>query len=142
VVSVNVSLGGKPKTPIARGVLTPGGFEGDGRDHAKHYKPDRAVSLIDAEIFAQMSEGGEPVGPGSLGENLTLREVNVRNMAVGTRLRIAGGVEVALTEPHKPCTMPDGTQVVFVGYMARVLTPGEILPGASVTVVPAAEEAE
>jgi MOSC domain-containing protein YiiM len=132
VESVNISPGGKPKPPVPRGVLTPGGFEGDGRDHAKHYKPDRAVSLVDAEVFPLLSGAGGNVGPGDLGENLTVRGVAVRRLLPGTRLRFTGGVEIELTEPHKPCALPGGGEPIVIGSMARVLTPGVIEPGAEV----------
>jgi len=138
VVSVNVSPGGKPKTPVARGVLTPSGFEGDGREHSKHYKPDRAVSLVDAETFPMLSAGDERVGPGTMGENLTVAGLNVRRLVPGTRLRLRGGAEVELTEAHKPCALPGSAEeTLVIGFMARVITPGTIRPGEEIAVIPA-----
>lgn len=133
VVSVNVSPGGKPKTPVLRGRLSEAGFDGDGREHSHHYKPDRAVSLIDAETFPGMGAGGGAAYPGELGENLTVQGLNARNLPLGARLRFAGGVEIEITSRHKPCSSPTGEPRI-IGCFARVITPGDILPGEAVTV--------
>lgn len=134
VVSVNTSPGGKPKTPVARGRLTVAGFEGDGRPHGTHYKPDRAVSLMDAEAGAGLGANGGDAAPGELGENLTVRGLGARVLPLGARLRLEGGVELEITERHKPCSAPDGGEARIIGCFARVVTSGEVAAGERVWV--------
>lgn len=135
VLSVNVSPGGKPKTPVAVGRLGIARFEGDGREHSTHYKPDRAVSLVDAEALSGLGAGGGDAVPGEMGENLTISGLNARSLPLGTRLLLAGGVQLETTELHKPCSTPDSGEPRVIGCFARVITPGEIRPGESVSVV-------
>lgn len=141
LVAINVSPGGIPKLPTPRVEVTPTGLAGDGRAHAKHVKPHRAVSLLDEEILADLRREGFDVGPGVLGENLTLRDMNLAKLSVGTRLRFSGGVALELTEPRKPCFVLDSVDPVLkettvgrIGWMARVVDPGWLSAGETVVV--------
>lgn len=142
VIAVNISQGGIPKLPVDRARVTLARIEGDGRDHAKHDRPDRAVSLIDDELLAQLRAEGYPVTPGAMGENLTVRGLDVQSLPPGTRLRFSGGVEIALTEARKPCFVLDAIDPALkdavvgrCGYLARVTVEGEIGPGETITIV-------
>ena len=140
VVAVCVSPGGIPKQPQPSVRVLKSGLEGDGRGHAKHNRPARAVSLIDEEILQELSAEGFILGPGSIGENITLRNVHVQNMSPGTILEL-GIVQVRLEEARKPCYVLDAVDPALkteiagrCGYLASVLTEGELSPGTEVLV--------
>ena len=135
VVAVSISAGGIPKRPIPLGVVLRNGIVGDGRHHAKHVRPDRAVSLFDQEILEQLVEEGFPLVPGAAGENLTVARLDVQNLEPGTLLAI-GEVILRLEQPRKPCYVLDAVDprlkeaiVGRCGYMASVVREGCIEPG-------------
>ncbi len=139
VVAVCISKGGVPKTPQERVTVTPDGLEGDGRGHEKHNKPSRALSLFDEEILLALCREGHDLVPGSVGENVTLRNVHVQQMAPGTVLAL-GEVKIRLEEPRKPCFVLDVLDpklkddiVGRCGYMASVVEGGRLSPGDPVT---------
>ena len=135
IVAVCVSGGGIPKRTLAAVRVTPDGFEGDCHAHAKHNRPDRAVSLIDLEVLTQLQNEGFPLYPGALGENLTVSGLQVQRLPPGTLLEI-GEVLLRLEEPRKPCYVLDAINpflkdviVGRCGYMASVIQGGLIEPG-------------
>ena len=141
VVAVSISLGGIPKRPQkwARALVT--GLDGDGRNHAKHIRSDRAVSLWDVEILEQLVVEGFALEPGVAGENLSVAGLNVQQMSPGTLLQI-GDVILKLEQPRKPCYVLDAIDprlkdaiVGRCGYMASVVVEGWIRPGMHVNVV-------
>ena len=141
IVSVNVSPGGIPKVPVAAGPVSTGGLEGDGHEHDKHITPLQAICLIDEEDLDDLRAEGFDVGPGVVGENLTVRGLEVDDLRPGDRLRLSGGVVLEYTKARKPCFVLDSIsprlkEVVegrFGGY-AKVITPGEIRPGETIDV--------
>lgn len=142
VTAIHISPGGIPKRPIEAVRVTVGGLEGDGRAHAKHVKPIRAVSLLDEEILDALRREGYPVGPGTLGENLTVRHLHVQRLMPGTRLSFSGGVEIELTEPRKPCFVLDAVHPALqenvvgrIGYLARVIRTGILRAGAAIILI-------
>jgi MOSC domain-containing protein YiiM len=148
VVAVNISPGGIPKLPVSLGVVGHDGLIGDGRNHAKHIRPDRAVSLFDVEILQQLVEEGFALTPGAAGENLTVAGLQVQQMAPGTLLKI-GDVVLKLEQPRKPCYVLDAIDprlkdaiVGRCGYMASVVSEGHISPGTSVRVVGSTAEVQ
>jgi MOSC domain-containing protein YiiM len=141
VLAVSVSSGGIPKRPLPEGYVTKDGFVGDGRNHAKHIRPDRAVSLFDLEIMEQLVHEGFPLEPGAAGENLTLVGLNVQGLSPGTLLQI-GDALLELQQPRKPCYVLDAIDprlkeaiVGRCGYMASVVREGTIRPGDSIEIV-------
>lgn len=145
VLAVCVSPGGIPKLPLAEGTLTTRGLLGDGRNHAKHVRPERAVSLWDCEILAQMvAEGFSTLVPGAAGENLTVAGLAVQSLTPGTLLRIGDAV-LKLEQPRKPCYVLDAIDqrlkeaiVGRCGFLASVVREGTIRPGMPIEVVSAA----
>ncbi len=138
VVAVCRSAGGVPKLPLLEARITPAGVEGDEHAHDKHNKPTRALSLFDEEILLEMCDRGYSLVPGAIGENITLRNVNVQQMSPGTILRL-GEVKIRLEEPRKPCYVLDVIDpqlkddlVGRCGFMASVLEDGRLAPGMSV----------
>ena len=141
VVAVCVSPGGIPKLPLAEGNVTVDGLTGDGRNHAKHIRPDRAISLFDLEVLQQLVSEGFPLVPGAAGENLTVAGLHVQRLPPGTLLAI-GDVLLKLEQPRKPCYVLDSispqlkTAIIGrCGYMASVLSEGHVRPGINVSVV-------
>ncbi len=140
VVAVCRSEGGIPKHPQEEARVTSQGIEGDRHDHAKHVKDTRALSLFDEEIMHSLRSEGYDLVPGSIGENILLRGVNVQQRQPGTLLRL-GDVTIRLEEPRKPCFVLDSIDVRLqddilgrCGYMASVVHGGCIKPGDRVLV--------
>lgn len=138
VIAISISPGGIPKTPRQDAWLTVDGFVGDGRNHTKHIRRERAVSLLDDEIIEQLCEEGFTIAPGAIGENLTVRDVHVQRMRRGALLQV-GPVLLRLEEPRKPCYVLDAIDprlkdavVGRCGYLASVVLGGLLSPGAAV----------
>jgi MOSC domain-containing protein YiiM len=142
VLAVSISPGGIPKYPQAIATATKAGLERDGRNHAKHIRPDRAVSLWDYEVLRQLVlEGFPTLVPGAAGENLTVVGLNVQSLPVGTLLRI-GDVLLKLEQPRKPCYVLDAIDprlkeaiVDRCGYLASVVAEGILRPGMPIEVI-------
>lgn len=141
IVAVCISPGGIPKLPVDRVRVSLEGLEGDGHAHAKHCRPDRAVSLLDLEVMQALVAEGFPLVPGATGENLTVRGLDVQALAPGTLLRVGEAI-VRLTSPRKPCYVLDAIDprlkeaiVGRCGYLAEVLVPGVVRSGDAACVV-------
>ena len=141
VLSVNLSPGGIPKTPVAAAHVDAGGLRGDGHDHDKHNTPMQAISILDIEDYDDLKREGYDVFPGATGENITCRALSVDDLAAGDRLRFSGGVVLELTKKRKPCFVLDAidptlkdTIVGRCGYLAKVITPGMLRPGETIEV--------
>lgn len=141
VLSINVSSGGIPKLPVESCHVSFDGLEGDGRNHEKHIKKDRAVSLIDREILDQLTTEGYDVPWGAVGENLTVENLNVQSLEPNDRLVFTGGVVIELVEGRRPCFVLDPLGVDLkkdivgrCGYLARVITEGTIATGETIDI--------
>jgi MOSC domain-containing protein YiiM len=122
IIQINVSQGGLPKRPIAQGRLGPAGIEGDAQAHPQiHGGPRKAVLLIAAEVVDDLAARGYPVFYGALGENLTVRGLDISGLRVGDRLR-AGGATLEITQLRVPCGQLDvyGESLKADLYDARV----------------------
>ena len=68
VAAIHISSGGIPKFPRLSAQVNRQGLEGDGHDHAKHYRPIQAVSLQDAATLTRehhrRSSGGQHLAVG------------------------------------------------------------------------------
>lgn len=62
----------------------------------------RQVHLIDAEILDEARAAGHDVGPGSLGENILTRGLDLLSLPTGSQLRI-GGTLLRITGLRNPC---------------------------------------
>ena len=138
LVAVCISRGSIPKRTVSAVQVTTDGLAGDGHAHAKHIRPDRAVSLFDLEVLQQLQREGFPLYPGAIGENLTVAGLHVQQMSPRTLLAI-GDVLLRLEEPRKPCYVLDSINpclkdviVGRCGYMASVVHGGVIEPGMEV----------
>jgi MOSC domain-containing protein YiiM len=136
------------KTPVAgpvdvRGVNVVGD---DQADRAVHGGPDKAVYAYAAEDEAWWAaELGREVGPGTFGENLTTRGVDVTNAVIGERW-VVGDLELEVTQPRIPCfklgiRMADPrfparfAAAARPGAYLRIVRPGRISAGDPIRVL-------
>lgn len=107
ILQINISRGGVPKRPIAEGLLSPLGIEGDSHAHPQfHGGPRKAVLLICAEVISDLAARGFPIYPGALGENLTIQGIDHRQLQSGQRFRV-GQAFIELTTVRIPCATLD-----------------------------------
>ena len=156
IVQINISPGGLPKFAISSGLITPLGVEGD--RHALpeiHGGPRQAILMIAAEVIEGLVARGYPVFFGALGENLTTRGIDVRDLRIGDQIR-AGGAILEITQPRGPCTQLDvygetiGREIYdqrvkdgdhtsprwgMSGFYASVVSPGRVATGDIIAVV-------
>jgi MOSC domain-containing protein YiiM len=78
----------------------------------------RQVHLIHAELHDELQAAGFDVSPGEMGENITIRGIDLLALPVGTRLHIGSGTVVELTGLRNPCAQLEGIQP---GLMAATL---------------------
>lgn len=141
---------------MAGGLITPLGIEGDLHAHPSiHGGPRKAILLIASEVVDQLTARGYPVFYGALGENLTTRGIDVRDLRIGDQLR-AGRALLEITQPRGPCSAlyiygeslkdevydarvkaldPDSPHWGMSGFYSRVLTPGPVETGDTIEVV-------
>jgi MOSC domain-containing protein YiiM len=145
IVQLSISRGGIPKHPIPSAMLDILGLAGDAHEHPQvHGGPDKAVLLISSEGTAELCERGYLLRPGDLGENLTTRGLDRRQLRIGQQLRV-GRAMIEITRIRVPCTTldvygptlknemydaqvkagdPASPRWGLSGFYARVLEPG------------------
>jgi MOSC domain-containing protein YiiM len=150
VLQVNLSRGGVPKRPVAEGIVTPLGLQGDAHDHPRiHGGPQKALLLVAAETIAGLQARGYPVFPGALGENITTQGIDPKQLRSGHQFRLGAAV-VELTKLRVPCSSLDiygpairgeiydaraaagdvaSPRWGMSGFYARVLQDGLVRPG-------------
>ena len=115
-------------------------------DIRHHGGPEQAVyayATEDLDFWA--TEVGRPVGPGNVGENLTLRGVDCSHAVVGERWRVGEAV-LRVTAPRTPCRVfagwwdvPDLIKRFFAagrpGAYLAVERPAAVCAGDAVTVL-------
>jgi MOSC domain-containing protein YiiM len=119
------------KEPVAGRVRLHGvNLDGDDQaDRSVHGGPDRAAYAYAAEDYDWWrDELGRACAPGTFGENLTTRGIDVSGALIGERWR-AGSAVVRVTSPRVPCyklalKMDDPA---FVRRFAHALRPGAYL---------------
>ncbi len=105
----------------------------------------RQVHLVHAELLDELVEQGFRVGPGSIGENVITRGVDLLSLPVGTRLRLGADAVVEVTGLRNPCRQldrfqrglmaavldrdEDGSVVRKAGIMSVVVDGGVVTPG-------------
>jgi MOSC domain-containing protein YiiM len=149
IVQINVSPGGLPKRAVASAIITPQGLAGDAWAHPQiHGGLRQTVLLIAAEVIDELKARGYPVFYGALGENLTTRGLDHRQLRIGHQLR-AGAAVLEITKVRGPCAALDiygpaikqeiyDAQVTagdptsprwgMGGFYARVIQPGPVYP--------------
>jgi MOSC domain-containing protein YiiM len=136
------------KFPVSGRVRVAGvNVDGDEQaDLSVHGGPDKAVYAYATEDYDWWSgELGRDLSPGTFGENLTTRGVEVTHAVVGERWRV-GDVLLEVSEPRLPCwklalRMGDPRFLKrFAGAMRpgaylRIVEPGELAAGDAVELV-------
>ena len=142
VLSINISPGGIPKIPVDSIRVTISGLEGDGHNHVKHRTSFQAVCLQDIEKLEELNREGYPLSMGTTGENLTVQNLNVNTLPVGTVLKFSSGVVLELTKVRKPCYVLDSIDpklkesiVGRCGAYAKVLREGILQKGEVIEVI-------
>src|SRR5580658_1569824 len=158
IVQINVSPGGIPKRAVASAIITPQGLAGDAWARPQiHGGPRQTVLLIAAEAIDELKARGYPVFYGALGENLTTRGLDYRQLRLGHQLR-AGAAVLEITKVRGPCAAldvygptikqeiydpqvnagdPDSPRWGMSGFYARVLKPGPVHTGDPVAILTA-----
>jgi MOSC domain-containing protein YiiM len=156
ILQINISKGGVPKLPIDEASVTPLGIDGDGHAHPEiHGGPDQALLWITSEGLAELKADGFPLYAGALGENVTTRGIDRKQLKLGQRWRM-GGIVIQLTRVRTPCTTiqvygPDIGLAVYdqdvnagdsssprwglSGFYAAVVQPGSIRVGDEVALL-------
>ncbi len=149
IEQLSISKGGMPKLPIPEAWAGTLGLEGDlHRNPQVHGGPRKAILLISAEDIAGLAADGFSVGPGALGENLTVSGMDFRQFRTGQRFR-AGDAVLELTRLRQPCHNlemynngePGRIQEALLtpyargGFYAAVLQPGLIRTGDIISLV-------
>ncbi|MBP9854166.1 MAG: MOSC domain-containing protein [Candidatus Omnitrophica bacterium] len=140
IISINISKGGIPKLPVSSIVVTASGLEGDGHNHEKHNRPTQAISLQDIEKLEELKGEGYVLSPGETGENLTVKDLNVNALSIGSILEFSSGLVIEITKVRNPCYVLDQinpqlkTDIVGrCGMYAQVNRPGMIKQGDTIT---------
>ncbi len=145
VLAVCISeVRGTPKHPVKRIHLIPGhGIEGDA--HAGNWH--RQVSLLAAESVEQMQSRVDLVlHPGDFAENILTRGMDLKNLPVGTLLRLGsalGEVTQIGKECHADCAIRQQVGDCVMpreGIFLRVLQEGWVQAGDSFEIVKKAEK--
>jgi MOSC domain-containing protein YiiM len=155
VVQVSVSQGGIPKRAILWAEVTETGIVGDAWRYSFHGGRRKALLLITVEGIDELVSQGFAVFPGALGENLTTRGLDRRELRLGQRLRV-GKAAIELTQIRLPCGTLDvygsGIQARIYdaraqahdarsprwglsGFYASVIQPGVVRPGDTVALL-------
>ncbi len=150
------------KTPALSIRLVAGlGVEGDGHFGAKVKHRSRAmknpnlpnlrqVHLLQAEFLDTLADSFGPVGPGDLGENVLVRDLDLLALPAGARLRLGASAVVELTGLRNPCVQidrfrpgmmaacldrdADGRLVRKSGVMGIVIQSGDVAGGDGVSI--------
>lgn len=150
IIQVSTSRGGVPKYTVLQDEVTPLGLATDSHHHPEiHGGPKRAVLLISEENLDVLKSEGWPLYPGALGENLTTRGIDFRQIRIGQRWRVGGEVILEISKVRGPCATLDvyglGIQKRVIdkaaaagdatsekwgwsGFYARVIRPGTVRP--------------
>jgi MOSC domain-containing protein YiiM len=110
----------------------------------------RQVHLVHEELQEELRAAGFAVSPGTVGENITTRNVDLLTLPTGTRLHLGDAAIIEVTGLRKPCRQLDGYQqgltaavlgrdaegnpLYKCGVMAVVIAGGEVRPGDAIGV--------
>jgi MOSC domain-containing protein YiiM len=119
IVQLSVSRGGIPKRAVSEALVTVTGIVGDSCAHPDiHGGSNQSLLLIASEGLDELNAQGFSLFFGALGENLTTRGIDRRQMRSGQRYR-AGEVFLELTKVRAPCA----TLNVYPGIQAAIYDP-------------------
>jgi MOSC domain-containing protein YiiM len=131
------------RVPLDQATLTTkGGIQGD----RKGRQPDRQLNVMGASTLAALAAQGFQTGPGQMGEQLVLADLDVDALAPGDQVQIGSSAIIEVVKARTGCDRFEHIQglprtAARLGVMARVVAAGDIRVGDSVTVVREAEAA-
>ncbi len=151
VLAVNVSPGGVPKLPVTEARVGRLGLAGDGHDDTEdHGGPSRAVCLLAIEAIRRVAADGNPIAPGTTGENVTTEGIEWGALPSGTRAAVGPQLVIELTAPANPCrtiahNFSDGrfarlsakVHPLDTRMYASVIREGIVRPGDEIRILPA-----
>jgi len=117
VAALNLSAGGVPKWPVFSGFLSFAGLAGDEHANPLHGSATAALCLFSGEVIDRLRAEGHPIGPGTIGENVTVRGLDWARIRPGDALSI-GPARVEVTRFTTPCVTIKGS--FADGQFARV----------------------
>src|SRR5260370_33638563 len=103
----------------------------------------RQVLLVDAAVFVELAQHDIHIGPGMMGENITIAGIPVMQLAIGALLAVGSAV-LEVTEKRSPCYQLNGIDSrlliavvqkqnvqppLKVGMIAQILMLGRVLEG-------------
>jgi MOSC domain-containing protein YiiM len=115
------SQGGIPKLAIPSAELTEAGIPGDKWRYPFHAGRSKAILLVTAEGIDELVAQGFKLFPGAVGENLTTRGLDRRQLRLGQRFSV-GDAAIELAQIRTPCATLDvyGTGIQAAMLDARV----------------------
>ena len=143
LLQLNVSKGGMPKLPVLFARVTPDGVDGDWQKNRKyHGGPNRAVCIYSTELYDRLRSLGIDLVPGSVGENFTTTGIDLQRLAKGSRVKVGSACVIEITDVRVPCRnlkkwdadLPE-LIVGFSGWVAKVVTEGDVRPGDRIEVL-------
>lgn len=110
----------------------------------------RQVHLVHEEFQDELRAAGYAITPGTVGENITTRGIDLLSLPTGARLQFGDAAIVEVTGLRKPCRQldayqegltaatlgrdDDGKLLYKCGVMAIVIAGGEVRPGDQIRV--------
>ena len=148
IFQISISKGGVPKQGLYAADVGALGVAGDQhRDMVHHGGPDRAVCLYALECILALQTEGNPIYPGSVGENVTVAGLDWASVVPGNRSRLGSQVLLEVTRYTEPCSniaasfadrnsnrINHNKNAGWSRIYARVLQTGEIKVGDQVVV--------
>ncbi len=149
IVQINTSHGGMPKFPVPEAEIHPLGVGNDAHAHPHlHGGLRQAVLIVTEEGLEELKALGYLLYPGALGENLTVRGLDRKQMRLG-QVYLAGTAILEITKMRAPCAQlniyGEGVQEAvydpqvkagdyqsprwgLAGFYASVRQPGHVRP--------------
>ena len=142
LAQLNISGGGMPKKPISSARVTVDGVAGDWQKNRKYHGGlNRAVCIYSEELYEWLREKGVKVSSGDIGENFTMRGIDLRKLAKGNQLRV-GECVIEITDVRVPCHQlkkwdEDLPELIVgqSGWVAKVVKEGNVKAGDDIEVL-------
>jgi MOSC domain-containing protein YiiM len=116
------------------------GIEGDAKSGAQ----TRHLNIMAAEMLEVLRSEGFHTGPGEMGEQIIVSEIDLTSLKAGDRLRFGDGATIEMVVPRTGCDRferiqghPKGSVKGRLGIIARVVASGAIRVGDSVQLIAA-----
>jgi len=127
------------RVPLEEAVLTvKAGIEGD----LKGKQPDRQLNVMSYETLQQLAAEGFKAAPGQMGEQITLKGLNVNTLNEGDQIQLGDEARIEVIKPRTGCDRFEHIQGKSpslvqgrMGVMAKVVADGAIRVGDPVKVL-------